>query len=204
MHLGLLEVAGLHAHHGLTFRRSPSRHQMVQEPELLLDRNKLMELMIFKNVDATNSSSRQKFWNLLTTSSSSWSPREVAMATKKKVAFVTGITVTGQDGSYLAEFLLKKGYEVHGIKRCASSFNQVTLLPALAPRSCSWRLQARRAATGGSSYSTQPYFAVYMAARALQLSYDCTNADRQRPGLFLIVATLMMELRWFSRLDIRV
>jgi len=53
------------------------------------------------------------------------------MATKKKVAFVTGIT--GQDGSYLAEFLLKKGYEVHGIKRRASSFNQVTLLPALAP-----------------------------------------------------------------------
>jgi len=44
------------------------------------------------------------------------------MATKKKVAFVTGIT--GQDGSYLAEFLLKKGYEVHGIKRRASSFNQ--------------------------------------------------------------------------------
>ena len=40
-----------------------------------------------------------------------------------KVALVTGIT--GQDGSYLAEFLLAKGYEVHGIKRRASSFNQV-------------------------------------------------------------------------------
>ena len=39
----------------------------------------------------------------------------------KKVALITGIT--GQDGSYLAEFLLKKGYEVHGIKRRASSFN---------------------------------------------------------------------------------
>ncbi|MBL1351719.1 MAG: GDP-mannose 4,6-dehydratase [Zetaproteobacteria bacterium] len=39
----------------------------------------------------------------------------------KKVALITG--VTGQDGSYLAEFLLKKGYEVHGIKRRASSFN---------------------------------------------------------------------------------
>lgn len=39
----------------------------------------------------------------------------------KKVALVTG--VTGQDGSYLAEFLLEKGYEVHGIKRRASSFN---------------------------------------------------------------------------------
>jgi GDPmannose 4,6-dehydratase len=39
----------------------------------------------------------------------------------KKIALITG--VTGQDGSYLAEFLLEKGYEVHGIKRRASSFN---------------------------------------------------------------------------------
>ena len=39
----------------------------------------------------------------------------------KKVALITGIT--GQDGAYLAEFLLKKGYIVHGIKRRASSFN---------------------------------------------------------------------------------
>jgi GDPmannose 4,6-dehydratase len=39
----------------------------------------------------------------------------------KKVALITGIT--GQDGAYLAEFLLKKGYEVHGIKRRASLFN---------------------------------------------------------------------------------
>lgn len=31
--------------------------------------------------------------------------------------------ITGQDGSYLTEFLLEKGYEVHGIKRRASSFN---------------------------------------------------------------------------------
>ena len=38
-----------------------------------------------------------------------------------KRALITGIT--GQDGSYLAEFLLEKGYEVHGIKRRASSFN---------------------------------------------------------------------------------
>jgi GDPmannose 4,6-dehydratase len=38
-----------------------------------------------------------------------------------KKALITGIT--GQDGAYLAEFLLKKGYEVHGIKRRASSFN---------------------------------------------------------------------------------
>jgi GDPmannose 4,6-dehydratase len=38
-----------------------------------------------------------------------------------KRALITG--VTGQDGAYLAEYLLKKGYEVHGIKRRASSFN---------------------------------------------------------------------------------
>ena len=38
-----------------------------------------------------------------------------------KVALITGIT--GQDGSYLAEFLLEKGYEVHGIIRRSSSFN---------------------------------------------------------------------------------
>src|SRR6186713_987225 len=43
------------------------------------------------------------------------------MTPSKRVALITG--VTGQDGAYLAEFLLKKGYEVHGIKRRASSFN---------------------------------------------------------------------------------
>ena len=39
----------------------------------------------------------------------------------QKTALITG--VTGQDGSYLAEFLLEKGYIVHGIKRRASLFN---------------------------------------------------------------------------------
>ena len=43
------------------------------------------------------------------------------MSEQQKVALITGIT--GQDGSYLAEFLLEKGYVVHGIKRRASSFN---------------------------------------------------------------------------------
>ena len=41
--------------------------------------------------------------------------------TQNKKALITGIT--GQDGAYLAELLLEKGYEVHGIKRRASSFN---------------------------------------------------------------------------------
>jgi GDPmannose 4,6-dehydratase len=39
----------------------------------------------------------------------------------KKVALVTG--VTGQDGAYLSDFLLRKGYIVHGIKRRSSLFN---------------------------------------------------------------------------------
>ncbi len=43
------------------------------------------------------------------------------MDAEKKIALITGIT--GQDGSYLAEFLLEKGYEVHGLKRRSSSFN---------------------------------------------------------------------------------
>ena len=38
-----------------------------------------------------------------------------------KTALISGIT--GQDGSFLAEFLLQKGYEVHGILRRSSSFN---------------------------------------------------------------------------------
>ena len=40
---------------------------------------------------------------------------------KKKIALIYG--VTGQDGSYLAKFLLKKGYRVHGVKRRSSSLN---------------------------------------------------------------------------------
>jgi len=48
-------------------------------------------------------------------------PSSRGEAPAKKVALITG--VTGQDGAYLAELLLEKGYEVHGIKRRASLFN---------------------------------------------------------------------------------
>lgn len=48
----------------------------------------------------------------------------------RKVAFITG--VTGQDGSYLAEFLVEKGYEVHGLIRRASSFNTERIDAAIA------------------------------------------------------------------------
>ena len=47
---------------------------------------------------------------------------------KKKIALIFG--VTGQDGAYLSKFLLKKGYEVHGVKRRASqpvSYTHLTL-----------------------------------------------------------------------------
>ena len=47
--------------------------------------------------------------------------KKILKENMKKVALVTGIT--GQDGSYLAELLIKKGYEVHGIKRRSSSLN---------------------------------------------------------------------------------
>ena len=50
-----------------------------------------------------------------------FSENESSKIQKNKIALITGIT--GQDGSYLAEFLLKKNYIVHGIKRRASNFN---------------------------------------------------------------------------------
>ncbi|XP_048695696.1 GDP-mannose 4,6 dehydratase isoform X2 [Caretta caretta] len=53
--------------------------------------------------------------------SSALAVEDCADMNPRKVALITGIT--GQDGSYLAEFLLEKGYEVHGIVRRSSSFN---------------------------------------------------------------------------------
>ena len=49
----------------------------------------------------------------------------------RKVAFITG--VTGQDGSYLVELLLAKGYMVHGIKRRSSSYNHPRLEHIMEP-----------------------------------------------------------------------
>jgi GDPmannose 4,6-dehydratase len=46
---------------------------------------------------------------------------DTGMTKNRKVALITGIT--GQDGAYLAELLLEKGYIVHGLKRRSSSFN---------------------------------------------------------------------------------
>ena len=54
-------------------------------------------------------------------SSNGHSAKKQKVDDSSKVALITGIT--GQDGSYLAELLLNKGYEVHGIIRRSSSFN---------------------------------------------------------------------------------
>src|SRR3989338_2180771 len=56
-----------------------------------------------------------------TTADSNSTKENIEMSQINKVALITGIT--GQDGAYLAELLLKKGYIVHGIKRRASLFN---------------------------------------------------------------------------------
>ncbi|XP_050573048.1 GDP-mannose 4,6 dehydratase isoform X1 [Bombus affinis] len=53
---------------------------------------------------------------------------------RRRVALITGIT--GQDGSYLAEFLLEKGYDVHGIIRRASSFNTARIQHLYADPKC--------------------------------------------------------------------
>ena len=61
----------------------------------------------------------RRIWSAFEASLLAPNPPEKEIAVKK--ALITGIT--GQDGSYLAEFLLEKGYEVHGIIRRASTFN---------------------------------------------------------------------------------
>ena len=64
-----------------------------------------------------------------------------------KKALITG--VTGQSGSYLAEFLLDKGYEVHGIKRRASSFNTQRIDHIFQDPFSMWTLQGKLTEGGG-------------------------------------------------------
>ena len=61
------------------------------------------------------------FWQVWRQALHDFNHLPISLLSFMKRALITGIT--GQDGSYLAEFLLEKGYEVHGIKRRASSFN---------------------------------------------------------------------------------
>ena len=64
----------------------------------------------------------------------------------KKVALISGIT--GQDGSFLAEFLIEKGYEVHGILRRSSSFNTARIEHCTYRTSVSGRM--------GTGYEAEP------------------------------------------------
>ena len=60
----------------------------------------------------------------------------------KKVALITGIT--GQDGSILADYLLKKKYKIIGIKRRSSSFNTERNTGIYCKRRCSWNVKIIR------------------------------------------------------------
>ena len=74
----------------------------------------------------------------------------MAVMSNCKNALITGIT--GQDGSYLAELLLEKGYTVHGIKRRASSFNTTDRSPiSRSPRARSTTNAALRHLSDGSN-----------------------------------------------------
>jgi len=61
----------------------------------------------------------EAIWIKMTEATSAATPNALPLA--QKIALITGIT--GQDGSYLAEFLLEKGYKVYGIMRRCSTFN---------------------------------------------------------------------------------
>ena len=74
-------------------------------------------------------------------------------------ALITGIT--GQDGSYLAELLLKKGYEVHGIIRRSSSFNTGRLDDIYQEAKTFDRCGGHPEGTGVYHYHSEPYAISY-------------------------------------------
>ena len=98
-----------------------------------------------------------------------------------KVAFITGIT--GQDGSYLAELLLEKGYEVHGLIRRSSSFNTQRIDHLYQdPHTAGVRLFLHYGdVTDGGSlarlmYETQPDEVYHLAAQShVRVSFDAPD-----------------------------
>jgi GDPmannose 4,6-dehydratase len=74
--------------------------------------------MTKKNMRSTSKSSTP---NVAVAKKPAAKAKSAKAPTRRKVALITG--VTGQDGAYLSEFLLNKGYEVHGVKRRSSLFN---------------------------------------------------------------------------------
>ena len=101
----------------------------------------------------------------------------------RKVALITG--VTGQDGSYLAEFLLAKGYEVHGLIRRSSTFNSsIFSLPFLCLRSAyCFQIES----TGGDAltatgFSTKPVgVASYLERKSSNTNTSSTQTTSTKP-----------------------
>ena len=94
----------------------------------------------------------------------------------KKTALITG--VTGQDGSYLTDLLLKKNYKVIGVKRRSSSFNTVPLKTRLPMRSPSRWTRRNLRSSAPSSYMTQ----VYLDSSCTSGTGDIQPANRRQPS----------------------
>lgn len=90
-----------------------------------------------------------------------------------KRALITGIT--GQDGAYLAEFLLARGYEVHGLKRRASSFNSERVDHLYRPRKL--LDVSRLSATGW-----RPRIPLDDGIRSTLAWYRAQSSDMPQPG----------------------
>jgi len=109
--------------------------------------------------------------------------------THKKKAFITGIT--GQDGSYLAELLLSKGYEVHGMVRRASTFNRARIDHIYVdPHDADARLflhygdLSDSEQVSGIIYNTKPDEVYHLAAQShVRVSFDIPEYTGNITGL---------------------
>lgn len=89
---------------------------------------------------------------------------EILINKMKKIALISGIT--GQDGSFLAELLIEKGYEVHGILRRSSSFNTARIEHLYLDE---WVRDMKKRSSGQSSlwrYDRFQFFDPYYSASA--------------------------------------
>lgn len=113
---------------------------------------------------------------------------------RRRVAFMTG--VTGQDGSYLTEFLLEKGYEVHGIIRRSSSFN-------------TGRIDHIFQKHQNDRHLHEPTWVLFSNKREYKDRINCMKIElrmRQLQDFFFIVCSLYMRVvnycRWrFNRFN---
>ena len=108
----------------------------------------------------------------------------------KKRALITGIT--GQDGAYLTEFLLEKGYEVHGIKRRSSSFNTQRID----------HLHIIRKTRGASSGCHHCFFQRlhFLQVGAFHFAEFCLTMNSEKIGYFLPLAFLNDGIQIIKRI----